>query len=230
MKFTRFAGNPILSRPRPDHPWEDLAVSNPAALVRRGLAARALLYRGGRIGAGVQMHTSGWPRVAMVIISSKRVGEEPVLGPSVEGFDGATIQDPRITKMDEWYYVTYAARHYPFGQFLDSPELASGTCAPRLPRRSFPHYLANERHAHQGLAMTRELQDLDSGRLDHRSAAGRPRRRFCFPRRLAADSCSSIGRWNGSDLKYGTEHACAWIKQADDLMGLPPEALEQAAD
>ncbi|NLH17291.1 MAG: glycosidase, partial [Phycisphaerae bacterium] len=30
MKLKRFAGNPILS-PHPDHPWEDLAVFNPAA-------------------------------------------------------------------------------------------------------------------------------------------------------------------------------------------------------
>ena len=30
MKLQRYAGNPILS-PHPDHPWEDLAVFNPAA-------------------------------------------------------------------------------------------------------------------------------------------------------------------------------------------------------
>ena len=47
----------------------------------------------------------------------QRVGDQPVLGPSVEGFDGATIQDPRIIKMGDWFYVTYAARHFPFGQF-----------------------------------------------------------------------------------------------------------------
>jgi 6-pyruvoyltetrahydropterin/6-carboxytetrahydropterin synthase len=47
----------------------------------------------------------------------ERVSDQPVLSPSVEGFDGATIQDPRIIKMGDWYYVTYACRHYPFGQF-----------------------------------------------------------------------------------------------------------------
>jgi len=30
MKLKRYEGNPILS-PHPDHPWEDLAVFNPAA-------------------------------------------------------------------------------------------------------------------------------------------------------------------------------------------------------
>ena len=30
MKLVRYTGNPILS-PHPDHPWEDLAVFNPAA-------------------------------------------------------------------------------------------------------------------------------------------------------------------------------------------------------
>jgi len=30
----------------------------------------------------------------------ERVGDQPVLSPGVEGFDGATIQDPRIIKME----------------------------------------------------------------------------------------------------------------------------------
>jgi len=36
----------------------------------------------------------------------ERVSDQPVLSPTVEGFDGATIQDPRIIRMGEWYYVT----------------------------------------------------------------------------------------------------------------------------
>ena len=47
----------------------------------------------------------------------ERVSDEPVLSPSEDGYDASTIQDPRMVKMGEYFYVTYAFRHYPFGQF-----------------------------------------------------------------------------------------------------------------
>ena len=44
MKLQRYAGNPILS-PHPDHPWEDLAVFNPAAYYDEEKGQVLLLYR-----------------------------------------------------------------------------------------------------------------------------------------------------------------------------------------
>ncbi len=114
MKLNRYHGNPILS-PHPDHPWEDLAVFNPAAWYDPEANEVLLLYRAAESGPeygcyfGLAKSRDGY--------HFERVGHEPVLGPSVEGFDGATIQDPRMVKIGDWYYVTYACRHFPFGQF-----------------------------------------------------------------------------------------------------------------
>ena len=44
MRLQRYAGNPILS-PHPDHPWEDLAVFNPAAYYDAARGEVLLLYR-----------------------------------------------------------------------------------------------------------------------------------------------------------------------------------------
>ena len=44
MKLERYAGNPILS-PQPAHPWEDLAVFNPAAWYDTEQRQLLLLYR-----------------------------------------------------------------------------------------------------------------------------------------------------------------------------------------
>ena len=96
-----------------------------------------------------------------------------MLSPSVEGFDGATIQDPRIIKMGEWFYVTYACRHYPFGQFW-IPEVRQRYVTPDCPPE-FPRYLRTNATL-TGLAMTQDFKTLDPRRLAHRSAAGRPRR------------------------------------------------------
>ena len=85
----------------------------------------------------------------------QRAGDQPVLGLSVEGFDGATIQDPRIIKMGEWFYVTYACRHYPFGQFW-VPEVRRRYLTPDCPPE-FPHYLRTNATL-TGLAMTRDFK------------------------------------------------------------------------
>ena len=44
MKLQRFPGNPILT-PHPHHPWEDLAVFNPAAWYDEQTREVLLLYR-----------------------------------------------------------------------------------------------------------------------------------------------------------------------------------------
>jgi len=96
MKLQRYAGNPILS-PHPDHAWEDLAVFNPAAYYDAEKRQVLLLYR------AAESHPEYKCYFGLATSSDgyhfERASDEPVLSPSVEGFDGATIQDPRITKM-----------------------------------------------------------------------------------------------------------------------------------
>ena len=46
MKLERYTGNPILS-PHAEHPWEDLAVFNPAAWFDEEAGEIVLLYRSG---------------------------------------------------------------------------------------------------------------------------------------------------------------------------------------
>jgi predicted GH43/DUF377 family glycosyl hydrolase len=137
MQLQRYAGNPILS-PHPAHSWEDLAVFNPAAWYDEEAGEVLLLYRAAESGPeykcyfGLAKSRDGY--------HFERVSDEPVLSPSAEGFDGATIQDPRMIKMDGWYYVTYAARHYPFGQFW-IPEVRKKYITPTECPAGFPRYL-----------------------------------------------------------------------------------------
>ena len=54
MKLTRYRGNPILS-PHPEHPWEDLAVFNPAAWYDERDEASPAPLPVGRVASGVQV-------------------------------------------------------------------------------------------------------------------------------------------------------------------------------
>src|SRR5215470_2683128 len=109
MKLKRFEGNPILSA-HPGHPWEDLAVFNPAAWYDEEKKEVLLLYCAAESGPeykcwfGLARSTDGY--------RFERVSDRPVLSPGGDGVDGATIQDPRIVKIGDWFYVTYACRHF----------------------------------------------------------------------------------------------------------------------
>jgi predicted GH43/DUF377 family glycosyl hydrolase len=212
MRLTRYAGNPILS-PHPEHPWEDLAVFNPAAWYDEKEQEVLLLYR------AAESHPDYKCCFGLARSSDgrhfERVSDQPVLSPSVEGFDGATLQDPRIVKMGDWFYVTYAARHYPFGQFW-RPEVKHRYEQPDCPPE-FPRYLRGNATL-TGLAMTRDFRTwvragwITDPNLDDRDA-------ILFPEKIDGRYVLMHRplEWIGD--KYGTEQACAWIATGDDLFG-----------
>ncbi len=214
MKLKRFDQNPILS-PHPAHPWEDLAVFNPAACFDPERKEVLLLYRAAESGPEYKCYFG--------LATSKdgyhfhRFSEQPVLSPSAEGFDGATIQDPRLTKMGEWFYVTYACRHYPFGQFW-IPEVRKRYLVPECPPE-FPRYLRTNATL-TGLAMTRDFKQwiragwLTDPLLDDRDV-------ILFPEKVNGKFVMIHRPLEWVGPRYGTEQACAWISFADDLMGFP---------
>jgi len=214
MKLRRYEGNPILS-PHPGHPWEDLAVFNPAAWYDEATRRVLLLYRSAesqpdyKCYLGLATSEDGY--------HFQRAGDQPVLGPSVEGFDGATIQDPRIVKMGEWYYVTYACRHHPFGQFW-IPEVRRRYLQPDCPPE-FPHYLRTNATL-TGLAMTRDFRTwiragwMTDPLLDDRDV-------ILFPEKVGGKYVLIHRPLEWVGPSYATEQACAWIATVDDLLGLP---------
>ena len=78
----------------------------PTSLARRAMPRRPAQYK---CYFGLATSSDGY--------NFERLSDKPVLGPSADGFDASTIQDPRMVKMGEYYYITYACRFFPFGQF-----------------------------------------------------------------------------------------------------------------
>lgn len=214
MKLQRYPGNPIL-RAHPEHFWEDLAVFNPAAWYDEERQEVTLLYRTAESGPeykcwfGLARSRDGF--------HFERVSDEPCLSPSVEGFDGATIQDPRLVKMGDWFYVTYACRHFPFGQFWN-PEVKARYARPDVPGE-FPRYLRINATL-TGLAMTKDFRRwiragwLTDPLLDDRDA-------ILFPEKVGGKFVLMHRPLEWVGPEFGTDQACAWIKFADDLLGLP---------
>jgi len=214
MKLIRYEGNPILSA-HPTNAWENLAVFNPAAWYDEVKGEVLLLYRTAeshrdyKCWFGLARSKDGY--------HFDRVSPQPAMSPSGEGFDGATIQDPRIIKMGDWFYVTYACRHYPFGQFW-IPEVRKHYVKPDCPPE-FPHYLRTNATL-TGLAMTKDFRTwlragwLTDPLLDDRDV-------ILFPEKVNGKFVMFHRPLEWIGPKYGTEHACAWIKFAHDLLGFP---------
>ncbi len=218
MQLERYAGNPILS-PHPDHPWEDLAVFNPGAWYDEEKREVILLYRAAESGPeykcyfGLAKSRDGY--------RFERASDEPAISPSVEGFDGATIQDPRIVKMGDWYYITYACRHFPFGQFW-VPKEEQKYRRPECPPE-FPRYLRLNATL-TGLLLTRDFRTwiragwITDPLLDDRDAV-------LFPEKIGGKFVL-IHRpleWVGPE--YGVDQPSAWISFAEDLLGFRESKL-----
>jgi predicted GH43/DUF377 family glycosyl hydrolase len=214
MKLKRYEGNPILS-PNPANPWEDLAVFNPAAWFDEEKREVLLLYRAAeshpeyKCYFGLAKSKDGF--------HFERVSNQPAMDISGEGFDGATIQDPRLIKMGDWFYVTYACRHFPFGQFW-VPGGRDQFVKPPV-SEDFPRYLRTNATL-TGLAMTRDFKSwiragwMTNPLLDDRDV-------ILFPEKVNGKFVVMHRPLEWVGPEYGTDQACAWIAFSDDLLGFP---------
>lgn len=211
MKLDRYDGNPILS-PNPDNDWEELAVFNPAAWYDRDKKEVILLYRAAEAHPeykccfGLAVSHDGY--------HFERVSDRPVFGPSVDGFDASTVQDPRMVKMGEYYYITYACRHFPFGQFWvpKQQRYKPPPCPP-----DFPRYLRNNATL-TGLLLTKDFRrwiragSLTDPTLDDRDAV-------LFPEKIGGKYVVMHRPLEWVGPEYGTHVPAVWISAADDLLG-----------
>lgn len=107
MKLQRYADNPIL-RPNPQNDWEALVTTNPGAWHDEDSGKVVLIYRAAgndhlhRIYLGLATSEDGF--------NFHRSSDQPFLATSDEShWDAGSVEDPRIVKFDDWYFITYAA-------------------------------------------------------------------------------------------------------------------------
>lgn len=114
MKLNEYIGNPILKADKND--WESLCVLNPAVIYDENQQEFVMLYRAA--GKDDIMH-----HIYLGLAKSKdgfhfeRASKTPVFSPSLDGEDAGCTEDPRLVKIGDWYYLTYAARPYAPGRY-----------------------------------------------------------------------------------------------------------------
>ena len=212
MQFRKFEGNPILS-PNEKNPWEELVVCNPGAWYENGTFY--LLYRAAGsddahiIRLGLAESNDGY--------NFKRVSDTPVFAPSADGPDSGGVEDPRIVKFGNDFYVTYAYRPYPPGQYwnFDHDEVLT-------PLLSDEHPLVLRKNiTNTGLAITKDFRSwkrlgrITKTNLDDRDV-------ILFPERINGIHENKFAKlhrpkeWIGSE--FGTKYPAIWITFSDDVM------------
>lgn len=208
MKLSKYEKNPILSK-NPENYWENLCVLNPAVWYEEKDKTFYMLYRAAGddekhyIYLGLATSKDGY--------NFKRESDKPVLSPDFNGADGGCVEDPRLVKFGDFYFVTYASRPYPPGRywisgtesFIDAPEVGPEF----LKTNNSLTYLAISRD----LKTFKKLGRITDSRLDDRDV-------ILFPEKVNGKfvKLSRPMQWYGD--KYGCKIPSIWISFSDDLM------------
>lgn len=211
MKLTRYEGNPIIS-PLPGSDWESLVSTNPGAWYDEAEHKVRLIYRAAgddeahRIHFGLAESKDGY--------HFERVSDRPIFSPSLDGFDAGCVEDARIIKIGEWFYITYASRPFPPGRYwLNVDHQASFSAS--LPA-DFPWMLRNNQTS-TGLALTKDFKTwIRPGRLT--SPLVDDRDVILFPEKIKGRYVMLHRPMNWVGPEYGTEYPAMWISYADDLL------------
>jgi beta-1,2-mannobiose phosphorylase / 1,2-beta-oligomannan phosphorylase len=208
MILKKFEKNPILS-PESKNVWENLVVCNPGVWYEDG--TYYMLYRaagndeGHVIRFGLATSNDG--------VTFTRVSEKPVMEPTAEGPDSGCIEDARIVKFDDNFYVTYAFRPFPPGQYWkyghdEVLKQDNGESAPQFIKSNI---------ANSGLAMTKDFRKwMRLGRITQSNLDDRDV--ILFPEKING-RFAMLHRpkeWIGQ--QYGTKFPSIWIRFSDDLL------------
>lgn len=114
MKLIRYEKNPILKANKKNS-FESLCVLNPAVVFNDKDKTFYMLYRcAGHddkhvINLGLATSKDG--------MNFKRMYNHPILKADPNGLDAGGIEDPRICKIGDYFYMTYASRPFPPGKY-----------------------------------------------------------------------------------------------------------------
>lgn len=208
MKLSKFEHNPILS-PNPKNDWESLVVCNPAAWYENGKFY--ILYRAA--GNDEEHHIYIGLAESKDGFNFTRPLSQPVLSPSKNNFDSGTVEDPRIVKFGDEFYMTYAFRPYAPGQYW---KFAYDHVNGAEHNEHAPKCLRNN-VGNTALAVSKDLYTfkkvgrLTESRLDDRDV-------ILFPEKINGKyyMLHRPKEYVGAD--FGTEYPAIWIKSSDDIM------------
>ncbi len=208
MKLIKHKDNPILT-PKLDSSWESLAVLNPAVIYDEASQSFVMLYRAAddsdrhQIVLGKATSQDG--------IHFTRSSDQPNVTGSPGNTDEGGVEDPRLVKIDDWYFMTYASRPFYPGKYWLNQKY------PRLtpPKGTLSYIERNDTLTHlaitQDFVNYKKLGRITDSRVDDRDV-------IIFPEKVKGQfvRLSRPMTWFGDG--YENEKPGTYIAFSDDLM------------
>ncbi len=208
LKITRHPDNPIV---RPGRlPWRMAATLNPAVLYEDG---RFYMYE--RTAGGLRpFHCYIGMLESDDGVLFQQVGDEPVFTPEMAGSPYGSVQDPRVVKLDDTYYMTFAYRPY---AWHSNP---TGLGVPESCQADFPGFDGDEmkNQTRSGIAISHDRVHwklhawVNADGTDDRNV-------ILFPEKIGG-RYALLRRPRGyvsTDTGGGVEHPSVQISYSDDM-------------
>lgn len=206
--FKRHPLNPIV---RPGtFSWRKAVTFNPAVLYEDG---KFTMYE--RCAGGLQpFHCSIGMLESDDGVHFKQVGSEPVITPALLGSEYGSVQDPRIVRINDAYYMTVAYRPYAWNSY------PTGLGVPRSTQAEFPGF---DGDGSKNQTRSAVLKSTDRINWEHLSWVNDTtiddRNVILFPEKL--DNRYAVVRRPQAFVGLNTEHAPApsiQISYSDDML------------
>lgn len=214
MKLIKYENNPILKPGKND--WESLCVLNPAVIYSEEEKAFYMLYRAA--GNDKQHYIHLGLAKSLDGFHFERLSDKPVLSPDINGADGGGVEDPRLIKMGDWYYLTYASRTFAPGQYWREDKEHFG-----FEPEFGPLFLCTNGSVTH-LAISKDLRNwkklgrITDSRYDDRDA-------YIFPEKVNGKFVKLSRAMEKCGEGYENENPAIWISYSDDMMEWGEEKL-----
>lgn len=211
FQLQRYEGNPIVS-PLASSAWESEVTTNPAAWYDEATGEVQLLYRAAGndeehlVHYGLAVSKDGY--------HFERVSAEPVLSPLAGGIDNGCVEDPRVIKIGDWYYVTGATRPFPPGKYWENDSYHANKCG-HFPE-GFPVALRENLTSTQ-LYLTKDFREwIRAGRLTNPMLDDRDV--LIFPEKVNGKwiTMHRPMQWHGEG--FANKWPGIWLAANDDLL------------
>lgn len=213
MKLRKYEHNPILKK-NPANQWEELCVLNPAVIFNDEDKKFYMLYRAAGndkqhyIYLGLATSDDG--------INFVRQSDKPLIAPDVNGADGGGIEDPRLVKIDDHYFLTYASRPFAPGQYWREDKEYFGF----QPKAGPKVLIYNDTETHlavsKDLVHWKKLGRITDSRNDDRDV-------IIFPERINGQYVKISRAMNKCGEGFKNPHPAIWISFSNDLLEWPRE-------
>ena len=213
MRLQKYENNPILTR-NEKNSWENLCVLNPAVIFNDEDQKFYMLYRAA--GNDEQHYIYLGLATSEDGIHFKRESNKPLIAPDVDGADGGGIEDPRLVKIDDYYFLTYASRPFAPGQYWREDKKYFGF----QPKAGPKVLIYNDTETHlavsKDLVHWKKLGRITDSRHDDRDV-------IIFPERVNGKYVKISRAMDKCGEGYKNKKPAMWISYSNDLLEWPRE-------